>query len=381
MKVTLFTMRVLLAYLFCAVLWGCALPSSAPISEKFVSSYEREVESLVREGLFFSQQGRYVEAEFNFRKALFALPQSERILFNLGVALERQRVFQEAEQIYRTLLRRNPTNVRVQLALGRLYVAQLSYDNAIRVYEGVERQLMKPVSIDEVQLEADRPLRVGEFAEPEHREALVSTYRSLSSIYFRLGNEEQSMCYSTLALETSQNAPLEKVRHARLLLSRGLSDNAVEMLGDVLIKNDIPPVLHVRALLHYDAGEKDEARSLCLELLRKKELPSATERDCMWIVALVDDFQVYPRATNEFPEELQPFGLELAFRRFDADEEALFLPVTFVGEILRVERGIVPELFVEENETSEEVRTETALFALPREYDEQARDSLESTFF
>ena len=209
-----------------ACMMGCALPNQGKLPDRYVSEFERDVEQEVAFGLQAAQKGRYVDAEFSFRKALLAVPQNERLQLNLATALGRQQLFQDAERIYRQVLLQNPESVVAKSGLARLYIDQGEYSRAEKLFLEVVRDADQ----------AEEPAR--------YVDVRSAAYRNLAAIAFRQGYEEESTCYSSLALQERPSNVPERVRHIKLLLSRGLFSQLEDDLKDVEPVGSPDPLLH-----------------------------------------------------------------------------------------------------------------------------------------
>ncbi|MCB0329920.1 MAG: hypothetical protein KDD70_09660 [Bdellovibrionales bacterium] len=330
----------------CLIVAGCALPSESKLPENFISRFEVDLQDEVAKGLQAAKRGRYVDAEFSFRKALAANPQNEKILMNLATALGRQQEFSESENIYRSLLQRNPDNVAVKSALARLYADQLEYDAARKLYREI---------LDQTEEE-----------EAKYVDIRVSSLRSLAAIAFRLGDEELATCYSEEAAALGQASPVEKARHARLLLSRGQLGLLDAALASVAPEGAPDFLVHQLVLYLYEVERDEDARLICESLVVRPGLSPAVEADCLWIIALTKKFEVLNTQDLELEDEIRLKGFELALKEFGENTSTIFLPYRLTEDILAVQAQFLPEEVEEASVEDAEARTAVTLFALPK---------------
>lgn len=304
-----------------STLAGCALPAELRPPEEFVSAFDEDVENEVSLGLQAAQKGRFTDAEFSFRKALVAMPDNERLQLNLATALGRQQLFGEAEQIYKSLLEKTPESLVVRAGLANLYADELKYDKAEMLLEQI---------IEETDEEP------GKFVEPR-----MSAYRSLAALSFRKGFEEEATCYSSLAASLKKGNINEQVRHARLLMSRGLLDLLDDELGEV-DPNEAPEQMsHQLALFRFEQGRTDDARLICEELVSKPTVDATVEGDCLWILALTKNFKIVSTDSGELDDNLRVRGFELSAREYSEGGGSLFSPESLTERIIAAQQEVL----------------------------------------
>lgn len=186
-------------FLISILLFGCALPREERVNQSFVPDKELFAANLVKEGLNYYGRSRYVEAEMRFQQALYLFPNLDGVKQNLAVVLEDQGRFEEARDIYLELRTRKEGTNSFLLSLGRVSVRLGQYTDAE----------------DYFQQGFDMAWETADWG------WAAMFARSLSSLYFRLGDEERANCYSGIALDLKVDVE-EAYRHSRLLAAMHL---------------------------------------------------------------------------------------------------------------------------------------------------------------
>ena len=410
-------MKLVVLFIYILSLYGCALPASSPIPEDFISPQELALDKLHRTGLTEASKGRYVDAEFAFRKVLHQLPENDAVKLNLAVSLERQGVFREAEQLFLSLLAKNVKNLRARSGLARVYTSLGDEDAAIREYEfiygivedsleslplnvkqnvqksglqsGKKKSLKakqgsnKPSTrgvdkIDAKKIDGEvESLAKEEVFNPaigKYREIGVSALRSLSTIYNRIGEVSTAVCHAKKATEFFPTNLFAKSHYSKLLIGNGNLKDAEKLLideeaplGKLSSKNI--PLFHQIALLKYEQGKKEEAKDVCSGVLISGKLPSQIEQDCYWIVALAGDYRIVDLLQEDVPDEIAVSGIQLSYKDFSLESVSDYSTFQLSQDIESVQQSVFEG--IEGNSAKGEVDTTLApeklpsLFALP----------------
>jgi len=225
--------KVLLLAVFCFV--SCALPRPY-LEQKFISPKEMTAISLVREGFSYFEQGRFVDAELKFRQALYLFPKVVNTRKNLALTLERLQNYEESEALYKKLLEETPDSIDLKGSLAALYYTWGKFDKAIPLYKEA----------------LDQALNV-----PDGTKANTMA-RSLSVLYFKIGNEEEALCYSEFASFLLAQPP-EIYKMAKLWVALGYNQKAKDQIESffTLIKaRTDPQLLYALALANFGLGDK-----------------------------------------------------------------------------------------------------------------------------
>ncbi len=247
-------MKATAALLLLVVLSSCALPRELPDLERYVTPREQEVVALTREGLAYAKKSRNTDAEMKFRQALYLAPEADNIQYNLAVTLDKQGLYDEAVSYLSELLERTPKSLVYRDAMAHALLGAKDFDRAKELYEQVYQ-----IALDEKK-DAFR----------------VASARNLATIAFRLGEEEDAHCWSSLALD-GKKTPEQLSRHAGLLLALGRAADTRKTLQDSLNVEDPSPILASRfALALYGEEQFEDAFRLSDNALAKN-VPDATD--------------------------------------------------------------------------------------------------------
>lgn len=253
------------------VLTGCALPPRGHQEIDFVSARELDTISIVREGLNFLARSRYVDAEFKFRQGLYRYPDAVNLKINLAEALKGLGDYQQAIAIYQELLRESPDSVQLLVGLARVHLAAGFRENAIMRYEEAL----------EIALRADENPRAAVLA------------RSIATLYFKAGQEQQALCYSQQALQLLPDRQ-QVLRHVRLLTGLGMLEQANSVLTDFVAADPglrDAEVLWQFALIEGGRGNFAEVLNL-IEVSRDKNRDRRALNNEMEIFDLVARYMV-----------------------------------------------------------------------------------------
>jgi tetratricopeptide (TPR) repeat protein len=180
------------------VMMGCFMAPEESTRQQAVPEAEVDALRLNNEGLSYVARGRYVDGEFRFRQALWLQPRAERILLNLGTSLFLQERFEESFVIFQKLFAQDPLNLTYRLWLGKIYTEQ-------RQFEKAKQFLIEGLTEAETR---------------EDRAAMIAYSRSLANLATRMGDIEDSFCYSIYAYQVS-GSMTEGLKHIGLLLQYG----------------------------------------------------------------------------------------------------------------------------------------------------------------
>lgn len=203
-------MRVAILVCILVVLSGCALPPPDITTGGFVTGDELEATGLVREGLGFLKQSRYVDAELSFRRASYLFPDADNVRENLAIALMGSQQFVEADDIFVALVKKYPQGARHRANLAQSYYQQRRYQESIALFEtALELAFSR------------RDFVLG-----------ATVLRSLAAVSDAIGNGVDALCYSQEALAL-KNDGLEALSHARLLLEHNRHSEVIGLLSQV----------------------------------------------------------------------------------------------------------------------------------------------------
>ena len=196
---------------FLVLLSACVLPQPNELPDNFVSKKEQVAITLIREANESFLKGRYIDAEINYRKALYLFPNAVNTKVNLFNTLIRLGLFAEARGLLREL--KDTDYAKYDLTLSRAIYAYLNMDfeQAIKSYQNV---LTLPVK---------DPVQEGVKENVLQANAYEKISSNLSSLSFLVGKEEDSLCFAYQANFFAKN-PRQKARVNRLRLALGLKD-------------------------------------------------------------------------------------------------------------------------------------------------------------
>jgi tetratricopeptide (TPR) repeat protein len=228
------------------LLSGCALqkpPEDYAVgrraNEVFIETPELLVTGLVDDALNLYKKGRRFDAEQRLRQARFITPDSEKVLFNLAVVIGEPDQADESIEILSALLTKAPNNVEYKIALGHSLYANRKGAQAIDTYKEAFRLLKSVKNFPRAQKIA----------------------RSISSLAYELGREQEALCYSSEAYLLQPN-PEEAFQHGRMLLSANALQGALRFMKlaeeyDVALKSKVGPN-YVAGLAEFGLGEEKD---------------------------------------------------------------------------------------------------------------------------
>jgi tetratricopeptide (TPR) repeat protein len=271
-----------------ALLCGCVFQKPAEDyavgrrgGEVFIQKPELLVAGLVDDALNLYKKGRRFDAEQRLRQARFIAPESEKVLFNLAVVIGETDQADESIEILSRLIEKFPGNVEYKIALGHSLYADRRGAQAIDTYKEAFR-LLKSVK---------------NFARAQ------SLARTISSIAYELGREQEALCYSSEAYFLQPN-PEEAFYHGRMLLSVNSLDAVVRFMklaetADPSLKTKVGPN-YVVGLAQYGLGqEKDgyDRMNVAVDVLSGDPILSA-EVSAAWYI-MRPDKTAEPRPQGE----------------------------------------------------------------------------------
>ena len=293
------------------------MPERERPGKEFVSAIELETISIVRQGLNFMSRSRFADAEAKLRQGQYLYPEASSIRINLAEALKGLGNFGEAIEIYRQLLRTDPDSVQLLAGLARVYLAAGDVDNAVTAYE----------EAFELAIRGDEPERAAGLA------------RSLATLYFGLGQEEEALCYSQRAVEY-QPARMQTLRHIRLLTAIGLMEQADQTISDFVTEQPgmrDAEVLWQMALIHAGKGDFEQAAGLIDEARDKTRRRVAPSLE-MELFDRVVRFKLNPETAVLADEKTSVMEDSVLFS-FDLDEldtlNTLYWPATVVQALMQ----------------------------------------------
>lgn len=301
-------MRRIIFSFVVALFIGCAPPVSS-VDERFVPQPELSAVAFTRTALTQLSQGQYAEAERGFRRALYLLPKADNIRRNLATALLYGGQPEAAEVEYRALMVTSGESPPLMNNLAQALALQGRHDEAVSIYESTYAQAKN---------RGDLPTE-------------VATAISLSTIYFKLGREEDARCRIEEAFIARPDAETAR-RFGSLLLALNSPDRARAVVEPMLAAQGVSPdpgLLYVRALSMFalgDTGATVDSTARALELGLGDDAGLARELRLLQALA-----QPPPVKTEESPAT-EP--VETLAREFGAPNPRwLYLPPQFLQAI------------------------------------------------
>lgn len=236
-------MRRFLVLVLCSLI-GCALPPPDESGQTFVPEGDLSAVRYVKEGLRYMANGRYLDAEIRFQKALIIEPGTVPIMQNIGVSLLKQERYKEAREIFEGLQAADPVSLPLMVWLGKATFAEGNKDAGIRLLSEAYALAVQRDDIAQI----------------------VSIARSLSSLYFTEGIEEDAVCFSSIATTLSPT-PADIYRHTRLLNALNYPQNTTESIVGYFAVG-IPKtkeLLVLLALTHFAANDLDSSANYIKE--------------------------------------------------------------------------------------------------------------------
>lgn len=261
-----FVQRTLLLLLITA-LSACILPPDK-ITPETVAPGELEFVSMLQRGIDLARSSRPDLAEVEFRKVLLKDPSHANAYINLGVILQTQGRLEEAVESFRTAIECEPHSFTAHDGLARALFRKGDLTEAVKEFElllslyygargGDQREAGTAAKIKQGQPRYGNSSKMPAF----DNQRAAELYRSLSGVYYFLGDLDKAYCFSQIAAELDQS-DLQVGEHVRLLLAIERSPMVAEYLGPIVAarNNQLPTKLtldHGMAL--YSLGKYQES--------------------------------------------------------------------------------------------------------------------------
>jgi tetratricopeptide (TPR) repeat protein len=192
-------------------------------------------------------------------------------LYNdLGFVLFAQDRATEAEAMFRKALELEPRNILARGNLSQVLYADGRFEDALHELESIVDTLN---IYTDAQLSDALGVQIG-------RERLFSVYRSMSMVYYSLGQLDDALCYSWLA-QLAAGSVVQAGQHSRLLLSLESGANARAILqGAVTARkgNVPPPMLLDYSMTLYVTGDKGLSRTALARVLQSPVIDPGVRR-------------------------------------------------------------------------------------------------------
>ncbi|RIL04556.1 MAG: hypothetical protein DCC75_12515 [Proteobacteria bacterium] len=294
---------------------GCALPVDQSARPSFVPKEELLLVQLMREGMAYFNQSRFIDAELRFRQVLWLRPELENAQVNLARTLEAVGLAMESVKQYDQLIEKFPEKIEYKLGRARALLVA-----------GRRREALK--AIEEVSIE---------YLSKNQDGLAANTARSLSNLYFKYGSEEQAFCFSSQAFAIRADRG-EAQAHGRIMIALGSFDRAEEFLTAFSTQNGLdkdPIFLAMRALSSYGLNERKLARSLAELAL----LSLGLDPDYNFQVKLIYYMEELKALEAEAsPDDVEDIGLAGLLKQLHESEgtlsaSALYWPAVLVEEV------------------------------------------------
>lgn len=264
---------------------SCA-PPPQPLSNEFVPNDELLTVGLVREGLGYAQAGRLIDAELKLRQAHYLAPSAKNIRVNLAIVLERNGLFDEARAILHKLIKENPSHLPYYTSLGQLEFMADNFKASTQAYNKA------------MQMALDRSEAA--FA--------GNVARSLATINFKYGLEEDALCNSESALTFKQDMP-ELMRHTKLLRATNNFSKAKTKLTTFMEQRpgtQDPALLFELAMANAGLESYKEALEYERLALQSPNIDSTTVFEAQ-LLRFITDYKLGADPVEEKKERLQEF--------------------------------------------------------------------------
>lgn len=313
---------ILCAALFCA-LTGCALPPADTTRQSLVPESEVQAVRYTKEGIAFMREGRYLDAEMSFERALYIEPKTEAVLTNIGVSLFMQERFDESLALFKDLESKDTGSLVYKLWVGRSLVELGKFNDGIaKLQEGLSLAIKREDTV-----------------------SAASFSRTLSVIYFQAGYQDKALCASSDAFNYVPSQG-EAVRHARLLMAIGATQNAAVFLQGFFGATTLPSVdahlVYAQAALMVDALEG------AADFLQDAMLMNAQDPDTQYLIKLLTLVLGVELKERGIHSDLQILDVEtqrevLTDPRLDSAEVRLYLPVKILSRLDSLKRALPPD--------------------------------------
>lgn len=319
----MFSKFYLLSLLFLA---SCALPTPERVDQNFIPEVEIQGASLVNEGLFYFKKSRFFEAEASLRKALYLFPDADNVKASLAVVLQTNEQLDEAVSILSELIKNNPEIVEYKQSLARIYYIEGKYEESENWYR--EAWLMSVDKMDFL------------------RAATIS--RSLSTLSFRVGYEEQSNCASEEAFILKPDNE-EFVRSLKMKNALGFYQVSRDQVVDWMQKQSLmkdPGLLGELAVLNFSLGDFDEATKFA-SLAKDLGITDGTQK---FELTLLNKFiEAREEKTSSSEDDEEEISEEEILQFKDQLEQITYSPVSlywpspFLDEADKLAKSLIAE--------------------------------------
>jgi tetratricopeptide (TPR) repeat protein len=207
--------------------------------------------SQVNLGHEFAKSGSLDRAEVIFRQALRKRPDVSSIHNDLGYVLLQQDRLSEAEQSLKRALQLDSYNISALDSLAKVFYRQARYRESI---VGLNLELDSIYRLRE----SERIKRIG--IDLGNRDFAI-IFRNLASSHLAIGEFDEAICYSNLAVTVDQG-DFQASQHSRLLVSLGYFDKAEELIGYYVSSRGediVPTMLLDLAAINFIKGKYQES--------------------------------------------------------------------------------------------------------------------------
>lgn len=202
--------RFLLILFASLLLQHCALPTP-PRATQFVGDRELAAVKFSRLGLAQMARGQLIDAELNLRQALYLYPNLSNLKQNLALVLSKQGEVEQAQEIFDDLLRSTTDPLALRLAQGDMFYFHGDFESAAKYYLAA----------------------YGLAEKAQKSQELARINRSLAVLYFKIGKEEQALCYSQQAFALRPGNMDEAYRHIRMLIALNQFSQAAQSISKI----------------------------------------------------------------------------------------------------------------------------------------------------
>lgn len=205
--------------LFATVLSSCVLPPS-PDVQGVLPREELDFISQVTLGHEFARSGSLDRAEVIFRQAVRQRPNVSSVHNDLGYVLLQQDRLVEAEASLKRALQLDRYNISALDSLAKVLYRQGQHRDSIAALQ---------LELDSIYRlrDSERIKRLG--VDLKNRDFAI-IFRNLASSYLAIGEFDEAVCYSNLAI-TVDEGDYQASQHARLLISLGYFTKAEELIA------------------------------------------------------------------------------------------------------------------------------------------------------
>lgn len=223
-------------------LCSCALPAPEFEKQQFVPRKDIVANSLYQEGLTLYKSGRFIDSEMKFRQALYLFPEAENIRSSMALVMKSNGLYAEAEAIYRDLVEKYPE------------VNEYKYNLADTLYRKGDISAA---------FEYFNQALLG-FEEDLDTVKAAAISRTMASVNFLRGREEDAFCFSQIAYSYTPDQ-IQMVRHIKILFALGFYNRAkslIDIVVSAVPETKDPSLLKLAAMNYYALSDMEEAKNL-----------------------------------------------------------------------------------------------------------------------